>query len=562
MAATKKRVSIILVTLFVLLGLAISLRPASAAEVSQSKTLTINTSCTTNSTGFCTIPHTAGVVPDMVIVQPKTLMSTAVNTVTVTNFQVQFGSGVQSNGAVSPLANKLVTFRALVVYTPSTASPSPTVTSASASPTPSRTSLSPSPIPSVTSPSPVPSVSSPPVAGSNLADAYKRWTNGPNPTGDKNYFPIGVWLQNPARDRDGKTSAERYKSIGIDFDDNISSWPGCGWCANEEQALINSQWNAFLSGSDEGVRRVTTTPALSPRVKGYLMDDEADMAHWDPNNKAVYPTNYKAEGDRIRALDPTRPNHSNFGKGMAIRGWIGYQYWQPGGAGTYEGDMKLYCDSSDIVSVDYYGYTDPYEPANYHGAWTYGKAIDNIHYYCGVDKIAYGFVEASHPYSVSENATNSTISPAQMEAAAWNMIVHGANGLIYFAHHFTNNGLIAEDGLFERPEIVSKAKEVNTAIKSIAPVLNTASTTGKVSVTSTNNVPVSFMHKVTDGKNYIVAGADGNETLINSGATTATFTVPVTDGTATVVGENRTVPITNGKIVDNFVAYGHHVYMF
>jgi hypothetical protein len=50
---------------------------------------------------------------------------------------------------------------------------------------------------------------------------------------------------------------------------------------------------------------------------------------------------------------------------------------------------------------------------------------------------------------------------------------------------------------------------------------------------------------------------------MRSGSTTATFSlrggVPA-NASAEVLGENRTVPVTNGVFRDNFSAYGAHLY--
>lgn len=403
------------------------------------------------------------------------------------------------------------------------------------------------------------------------ADVYKRWPNGPNPTGDPGYWPIGVWLQNPDRTLAGQTSAQTYTGLGIDMGVMVNAWPGCAWCESMEDELATrtgppAPWRAGMwagggwkATTFPGVERLAARPALGPAVTMWGLDDEADMRRWDPKDESAYPTNYRAYGDRVRAADPSRPVYSNFGKGMAVPGWNGYHAESPGGTGTYGGDMAQFCASSDIVSVDFYGYTDPWEQASQRGAWTYGRAIDSARKNCG-DKPVWGFVEGAHPWQESAaDAPGSTITPAQMEAAAWNVAAHGANGLIWFAHHFDKTGTTYEDGMLRLPANRAKAGEVSKALKAIAPVLNATPIEGEVSVASADGVPVTFQHKRA-GDDYIVAVADGNERLPLSGTTTATFTVPIERGLAEVVGESRTVPIAGGKLIDQFGPYGHHVY--
>jgi hypothetical protein len=426
--------------------------------------------------------------------------------------------------------------------------------SPSASPTPSASA---SPSPSPTQPPPPP-----PPSGGYWSDKYRQWPNGPNPTGDPAFYPIGVWLQNPDRVRNGQPNAINYKNAGVTHDVGISSWPGCDWCPNEEDALVAGQWPAWLDAANgAGKARVDANPALAPWVRAWLLSDEADMAHSDPADTFAYPTNYRDYGAAMRALDPSRPTYSNFGKGMSIQDWVGYQYWQPGGTGTYEGDMALYCQSSDIVSADYYGWTDQWEPADYKGAWTYGQVIDSIRHYCGPDKLALGFVETGHPDGSTADNSN-WITPDELEASVWSIVAHGGNGWVYFAHNFLSTGMV-EDGLFDDPAMTARVTAVDAAVKALASVLNAQSQPG-VSVVSTNGIPVAYQYKpAVSGSRYIVAQADGDRTHTGSGATTATFTVAgMADGTAEVVGEGRTVPIVAGQLVDAFAAYGHHVYRF
>ena len=390
----------------------------------------------------------------------------------------------------------------------------------------------------------------PPSTGAYITDYYKKWSNGPNPTGDPSYYPIGVWIQDPSRIENGVPNGTTYQKIGVNQD--VGIWDD-EWYNLRYQGLIDTKWKAYTGGGRAAeVKKLTG--ATATYFNGYTLDDEADMNY--PNDPSVYSTAAeKKAADAIRAVDPTRPVYSNYGKCLAIYQWVGC-HAQAG----YDTDMKAYCDLVDLVSADYYGWTDPWEPASYHGAWTYGTSVDNMHKYCGATKPVMGFVEAANPWSPGQGSgTPKAITADQMEQAIWNMVVHGANGVIYFAHDFSN-GLV-EDAMLSHPDIVARATTVNSRLKSLAPILNSFSQSG-VSATGTNNIPVSTMYKKYNGGNYVFAAADGNASHTLSGATTGTITVPVSSGTATVVGENRTVPITGGKIVDSFAAYQMHEYQF
>jgi hypothetical protein len=60
----------------------------------------------------------------------------------------------------------------------------------------------------------------------------------------------------------------------------------------------------------------------------------------------------------------------------------------------------------------------------------------------------------------------------------------------------------------------------------------------------------------------VLAQTDGTRQHPRSLAAKVELTVPVSSGTATVVDENRTVPIVDGKVVDDFGPYQVHVYRF
>lgn len=411
----------------------------------------------------------------------------------------------------------------------------------------------------------------PPATGAYWSDYYKRWPKGLNANGDPNFYPIGVWQQTASRLYNGKTDAQNYSDIGINFNIADVNWPG------DQPAYDAVGWK-HLPGGD-GMADVTNANKSANNV-GYMIDDEADMNVWndpasfsadamtrrsnlfrgsyklDAGGKIIIDSMTKLAQHNNDGIDASRPTYANYGKPMvAPDGFIGYRYQN-----TYEADMKTYCDAVDLVSGDYYGYTDPNSPGPQQGGWTYGGVIDNLREHCGPNKPLWGFVDTNHSFT---NNDNGFITADQMEIATWNMVVHGANGIIYFAHHFNGAGLVDEDGMLHYPDIAARAAQINAKLKSLAPILNSYTNSNvDVSATSTNNIPVTTMYKVYNNSNYVFAMADGNSTHIDSGATTGTISVPVTTGTATVMDENRTVQIVNGKIVDNFSAYQRHIYKF
>ena len=64
------------------------------------------------------------------------------------------------------------------------------------------------------------------------------------------------------------------------------------------------------------------------------------------------------------------------------------------------------------------------------------------------------------------------------------------------------------------------------------------------------------MAKFFNNKYYVFAGSEENET-----STPILYFYRVDSGTATVIGENRTIPISNGQLLDSF-ADGNAVHIY
>jgi len=396
-----------------------------------------------------------------------------------------------------------------------------------------------------------------PITGT-IASKYNQWSHGPSAS--NSVFPTGIWQQWAGRQENGIDNGINYQNIGIQTDINVPHTDTL-----QTQSVADDNWKMFSTVTShddrsvlDGVTWANTNPAGAYST-GYWMDDEPDMNQVNyPTGNVYEPLAEETFGNQVRAADPTRPTYANFGKGLAIDSWGGYSRVQ---TGSIDSDAQHYCNAADIASADYYGWTDPNEAANYHGAWTYGKVLDNMRKHCGDNKIIYGFVETGAPFTSQGNAPKTAPTPADLEAAIWNMVVHGANGMIYFAQQFF--GSFVEDSVLLDPVMKAKVQAVNAQLQTYAPILNTVTTKYLAAGESnTAGVPVDVMAKVYNGDTYVFAQSSGSLTQNNSASVTGTVSINTLATTATVVGESRTVPIVNGKIVDSFSAYQMHVYKF
>lgn len=131
--------------------LVLAMVPAGAATPAFQNSRGDRFTCTADSSGYCTVSHSVGVIPDSVTVTPELPAIVSADRFTATNFRVRFCRAVSSTGACTALTGSRA-FYAHLDFTAGGPSPQPSISSASPvpsdGPSPSSTpSLSPSPTP-------------------------------------------------------------------------------------------------------------------------------------------------------------------------------------------------------------------------------------------------------------------------------------------------------------------------------------------------------------------------------------------------------------------------------
>jgi hypothetical protein len=280
-------------------------------------------------------------------------------------------------------------------------------------------------------------------------------------------------------------------------------------------------------------------------IIAWAQQDEPDNAQpdgsggWGP---PVPPQTVINNYNTFKQNDPSRPVFLNLGQGVAWPCWYGR------GVDTCRTDVYYdYAQGGDILSFDVY-------PVNSTDAEISGKlyyvaiGVDNLRQYTNYSKPVWTFIETTNYNGVAGH----TPTPAQVKAEVWMAIIHGAKGIAYFCHIFAPT--FDEAGLLHDNTMRPAVTAINQQITSLAPVLNVGTPASGVSVSSSNgNVPIDIMARQYNGSTYIFSVA------MRNGSTTGTFTVP-SGSSVEVIGEGRTIPITNGKFSDNFGGYGVHLY--
>src|SRR5262249_40676281 len=125
-------------------------------------------------------------------------------------------------------------------------------------------------------------------------------------------------------------------------------------------------------------------------------------------------------------------------------------------------------------------------------ATNYGLLINNQRAGASLGNTpVFAFIENGGPYAENTTAA-SYITPPELNAAVWASIIAGARGIIYFNHCFGGPANGSQDNFanayFRRVQsgqtisIYNQAKATNALVKQLAPVINSPSAVGYVTV--------------------------------------------------------------------------------
>lgn len=360
--------------------------------------------------------------------------------------------------------------------------------------------------------------------------AYASWSKGPGASPD--YFPIAVWLQDPR-------NAPRYKELGINL--YVGLWKGP---TEPQLAALEKAGMPVLCAQNEFALRHLDRKI----IVGWLQPDEPDNAQSPTTGKGydppVPPEKVQAAYQQMHQADPDRPVLLNLGQGVAWDGWYGR------GVRTHKPeDYPAYLPGGDIVSFDIYPAVATH-PDVAGKLWLVPFGVDRLRQWSHDQKPVWTCIETTR-------ISNPTLKPTprQVQAEVWMALIHGARGLIYFAHEFKPKFI--EAGLLADPEMAATVRTLNHQILRLAPVLNSPTVPNAATVTSSSpDVPLDIMVKRHGGATYVFAVA------MREGQTTATFTVGGAKGTGKVevLDEGRDITAKDGRWEDEFAGYGARIY--
>jgi hypothetical protein len=414
------------------------------------------------------------------------------------------------------------------------------------------------------------------------ANYYARFSHG-LPT-SRSYFPIGVWASY------GQTQSNIDKDKAAGF--NLYLWPSdsgqslSSFAANGMKALLDSDWYS--------VPGIGTASANA----GYFLGDEEDMKLGPGAGYTEMQRNADA------APNDGRVTIANYSKGVLL--------WE-----TDAEAERFVNDFQDITLTDLYWFTDPYQvPTMDAPDWfpetgtvstpqirraaNYGYQIDRMRQLDAMDgqrQPIWAFVESGWPFTQTASQGARTIAPAEMRAAVWQSLIAGARGIIYFDTSFggpCQRFHINRDTSGCYTAIQAELTRTNSQITQLAPVLNSPTVSSGWSQRRGTTAMVKWVKakkrscksnrkkckkakgkkaagakrkrckkgkegcgKVVTGKGnlFVFAGSAGS-------SVNGRFTLACAGRThATVVGENRTVPVRRGTFRDRF-ADGNAIHIY
>lgn len=350
---------------------------------------------------------------------------------------------------------------------------------------------------------------------------YEHWSRGF--PADSSYFPIGVWMQNPA-------NAPRFQAVGVNH--YIGLWQG----PTEEQLSGMADAGMHVVCEQAGVWQAHLKDSL---IQGWLDAAAPDNAQENPDGSyapCIEPAVTQARYAEMTAADPTRPMTLMLGQGVATPDWVGR-----GECTGRTEDYPEYAKAADVLV----NYTYPLN--NGHPLELVATGIDKLNRYANYSKPILADLEASN--------INGSVRPTphQLRAEVWMSIIHGAAGIQYFCHQMEPN--FNETDCLDDAPTAAALTQINAQLRELAPALNTQSF-GLSPVSANPGAPVRAVLKKVGRDRYVFAVSMADT------ATTALFPLAGIGAPSSieVLGEGRNLALTNDAFEDAFEGYGVHLY--
>jgi len=352
------------------------------------------------------------------------------------------------------------------------------------------------------------------------------------PAATEDFFPIGVWMQDP-------TNALRFRAAGINT--YVGLWEGP---TPVQLTRLESTGMRIVCHQNEAAR----AHPYATNIIAWMHQDEPDNA---PRSGARFglgdpakPEQIVAAYHQMKAVDPDRPVFLNLGQGVAWDNWYGR-----GTRNRRPEDYPRYLQGCDIASFDIY-------PANHSAAevrgnlWYVPLGVMRLQQWATSSQQVWNIVECTAIRSPQQRP-----SPAEVRAQVWMSLIHGSRGIIYFAHQF--GPTFCEAALLENSEMLAAVTTLNQEVAELAPILNLPAQNHQIRVQSMNPaLPIAVLSKKWRDAIHLYAVA----MRPLEGAVEFTLPDATLDTRLEVIGENRELPVYEGRFRDYFQPWEVHLY--
>jgi len=274
---------------------------------------------------------------------------------------------------------------------------------------------------------------------------------------DPNWFPLAVWLQDPA-------NAAKYRDLGVNL--YVGLWDGP--TKAQLDALAAAGMPVICHHNEAGAAHAGAT------IVAWMHNDEPDNAQgrrlrgYAP---PIAPTKVVADYQALRERDATRPVFLNLGQGAAWDGWHGR-----GERSGHPEDYPEYLHGCDIGCFDIYPVTHPHRDVQ--GKLEFvGRGVQRLRRWTLDKKPVWACIETGHVGNAKVRPT-----PDQVRDEAWLAIACGASGLVWFCHEFEPQ--FVEAGLLRHTDVAAMVRTLAAELRALAPVLNSPVLADRVTITS------------------------------------------------------------------------------
>jgi hypothetical protein len=367
------------------------------------------------------------------------------------------------------------------------------------------------------------------VAAEPLPSKPREFANGfPN---DPQFFPIGVWLQNPR-------NAGTYHGIGINT--FIGLW---GTPTAEHLAELNEHGLYLIAEPTPAARSLPNAHV----IRAWMQTDEPDNAQADGRGgygDCIMPGEVVRRYQGIKALDATRPVFLNFGQAVANAQWIGR-----GSKCSQISPQSYYTAGSrgaDIVAFDIYPAVEDRQAHVKGKLELVGRGVANLKSWSPPGQPVWNAIETTHIYNPSRRPL-----PHEIRSEVWMSLIHGSTGIYYFVHEWKPS--FREDGVFRYHETVEEITRINSQIRMLAPVLNSPTLAERVRIEAPVEIATMVKHH---GDAYYVFAVN----MQNKSAKVRLMLSQIPGDYAVVLGEGRIIRFEGAVIQDEFAGYGVRLY--